>query len=493
VTTADVWGTFIANPSLIAASDQVWSNFHPYWEGTSIANAMCSLEGEYQKLVTASGGKPVVISESGWPSAGDAVGAAIPSAANANLYALQFFTWVHANNVPAFYLEAFDQAWKATIEGPQGAHWGIFDQNAVIKPGMDAFFNGQTSLAVCNGTIPGAVAIAPVYIPPYGSTDVMEVQVTGVQPARYAIATYIKVSGGWWTKPTFAQPTAAINPDGTARIPIVTGGSDADATEIMSFLIPSDSAPPLASNGGKPALANAVASFDVTRTESSISGTVTDSQSNPIAGAVIGDLVLGSTTSAPDGKYSFYKISTTGTVTLSVSFPNYEFPGSPATRSISSGNQIVNFSGTATVDLSVAATSSPVVETVVVSNGGPTPATDAILKLSVPDSFTNVTVSTTRGSCNTTVQPLTCDLGGLAATAYATVTLNATASGVGSYVFGASVSGPDPDSDNSNNSTSQNLTVLGLTSITVTPASPSIVKGLSLRSPAPTATAARRR
>src|ERR1700687_4519577 len=132
-----------------------------------------------------------------------------------------FLTWASANNIPAFYFEAFDETWKVASEGPQGAHWGIWDTTGVIKPGMDAFFNGQTAPVNCNGPIPRPTAVQFAYGPPYGSTDSLEVQVTGVQPAAYVLATYVNVFGGWWTKPTFAQPTVAINCDGTARIPIV--------------------------------------------------------------------------------------------------------------------------------------------------------------------------------------------------------------------------------------------------------------------------------
>lgn len=345
VTTADVWGTFVAHPNLIAAGDVVFANFYPYWEGTLIDDAVCSLVQEYQQLVAASGSRPVVVSETGWPSAGNAVGAAVPSAANADLFALQYLTWAGGNSIQSFYFEAFDEAWKANSEGPQGAHWGIWDATGTIKPGMDAFFNGQTASVSCNGTIPGPTAIQFVYVPPYGSSDQLEVQVTGVQPLSYVLATYIRVAGSWWTKPTFAQPTVAINTDGTARIAIVTGGIDQLATDIAVFMIPAGSVPPTVGGGALPLVPGTVASLQVSRTQSSISGTITDSQSFPILGATISNPTLGTTKSAPDGKYSFYNIATTGTATLTVSHFNYTFPQSPATVTIPTGNLIVNFSG----------------------------------------------------------------------------------------------------------------------------------------------------
>ena len=320
VTTADVYGAFLAHPNLIAASDVVFANFYPYWEGTSIDNALCSLQQEYQRLVSVSGTKTVWISETGWPSQGNAVGAAVPSPASAALYALQFFSWASVNSIPALYFEAFDEAWKAGYEGPQGAHWGLFDTSGTIKPGMDAFFNGQTTTLNCNGMIPGPIGISFTYVPPYGSADPLEVAVTGVRPADYAVASYIFIGvlNTWWTKPTQAQPTVSINPDGTARISIDTGGIDTEATAIAAFLIPSTVTPPIVLGGALPNIPSAVASIRVQRTQSSISGIITDSQSNPISGATVSGATLGSTTSGPDGKYSFYNINTSGTGTLTV-------------------------------------------------------------------------------------------------------------------------------------------------------------------------------
>ena len=346
VTTADVWGTFVAHPNLIAASDIVFANFYPSWEGVPIENAVCSLAQQFQQLVAASGSRPVAVSETGWPSAGNAKGAAVPSAPNANLYVLQYLTWSAANSIQSFYFEAFDESWKVASEGPQGEHWGVWDKNGLIKPGMDAFFNGQTAPVNCNGgVIPGPVAIQFTYVPPYGSGDFLEVQVTGVQPSAYILATYIKVGAGWWTKPAFAQPAVPIGQDGTAAIDIVTGGSDHLATDIAVFMIPAGSVPPVASGGALPDIPNAVASLEVSRTQSSISGTITDSQDFPIKGVVISDPMLGSTRSAADGKYCFYSITGSGTATLSVTHDNYGFPESPKTIAIPTGNLIVNFMG----------------------------------------------------------------------------------------------------------------------------------------------------
>lgn len=70
--------------------------------------------------------------------------------------------------------------------------------------------------------------------------------VRGVEPADYLAEVYIKVSGGWWTKPTWAEPFTPIQSDGTWRTDIVTGGHDEDATHIAAFLVPKDSDPSLA-------------------------------------------------------------------------------------------------------------------------------------------------------------------------------------------------------------------------------------------------------
>lgn len=144
VTTADTWGVLLAHPSVIAACDVVAANVYPYWEGMGVEGAVAALDDHHRSLVQAAGGKEVLIAETGWPSAGDAVGAAVPSAENAALYFASVRTWARAEAVRVFYFAAFDEAWKDRVEGPQGAHWGIADSSGTLKPGMRAALAGRT-------------------------------------------------------------------------------------------------------------------------------------------------------------------------------------------------------------------------------------------------------------------------------------------------------------------------------------------------------------
>jgi len=87
-------------------------------------------------------------------------------------------------------------------------------------------------------------------VPPYGSDDNLKGRVLFKEPNdcnNYAVAVYILVPPyGWWTKPQWAWlPTNTV--DCNWICDIVTGGQDKYATEIIAFLVPKDSDPPLAS------------------------------------------------------------------------------------------------------------------------------------------------------------------------------------------------------------------------------------------------------
>ena len=65
----------------------------------------------------------------------------MPSPENASSYFLQFASWARTNNVPYFYFEAIDEAWKSLgQEGAQGGHFGLWDANLTLKQGMASIY-----------------------------------------------------------------------------------------------------------------------------------------------------------------------------------------------------------------------------------------------------------------------------------------------------------------------------------------------------------------
>lgn len=144
VTTAENWAVLLEHPAVLEAVDLIFVNYHPYWAGIAVEHAVAHVHVWHQALVAAADGKEVVVSETGWPSCGDRVGAAVPSPENAGFYLLNFLSWARAGEVRYFLFEAYDEPWKAEPEGPQGACWGVWDNRMRLKRGMRALFTGRT-------------------------------------------------------------------------------------------------------------------------------------------------------------------------------------------------------------------------------------------------------------------------------------------------------------------------------------------------------------
>lgn len=249
VSSADTYNVLLHHPNLMNAVDVVLVNYYPYWEGVKVSNAMFYIHDSHKQVVAAANGKPVIVSETGWPSDGNPVGDAVPSLANASSYFLSFATWARELNVPYLYFEAFSEPWKAKKEGPQGAHWGIWDQFGNLKPGMLQVFNGDTVADYWSGVPggPGKPVIQFTSVPPRLSSNDLRGQVLHVAPGDYKVVVYINVSG-WWVKPTFDKPLTTIRPDGTWICDITTdqpNNNDATATAIAAFVIPNAYTPPL--------------------------------------------------------------------------------------------------------------------------------------------------------------------------------------------------------------------------------------------------------
>ena len=75
------------------------------------------------------------------------------------------------------------------------------------------------------------------FVPDCGSDNDLVGSAYSVDTNEYKVGVYIYVED-WWPKPTFTNPWTDINPDGTWQCDITTGGDDANATEILAFLVP---------------------------------------------------------------------------------------------------------------------------------------------------------------------------------------------------------------------------------------------------------------
>lgn len=129
----DAYYEFTNRPNITAACDVILANCYPYWEACHIDYSLLYMKQMYYQAVQAAQGKRVIITETGWPSSGDALGAAEPDYENALKYFINAQDWSQREGIEMFYFSAFDESWKVGAEGSVGAFWGLWDANEQRK------------------------------------------------------------------------------------------------------------------------------------------------------------------------------------------------------------------------------------------------------------------------------------------------------------------------------------------------------------------------
>jgi len=132
VSYADVWSMYMKHPQLIKEVDFITIHILPYWEDEpiSVENAPEHLEKIVRQVEEEARGiapgKPILIGESGWPSAGRQRGMALPSVVNEAKFIRDMIDVVNRHGFDYNIVEAFNQPWKSNLEGVVGANWGLF-------------------------------------------------------------------------------------------------------------------------------------------------------------------------------------------------------------------------------------------------------------------------------------------------------------------------------------------------------------------------------
>ncbi len=129
----DAYYLFEKHPRVTAACDVILTNCYPFWEGCPREQALAYMQSMVRRTQAVAGGRPVIVSETGWPDKGSAFHGAVPSTEGAMRYFIDTMRWARQDGVEVFYFAAFDEAWKVGAEGDVGAYWGLWDKDGVPK------------------------------------------------------------------------------------------------------------------------------------------------------------------------------------------------------------------------------------------------------------------------------------------------------------------------------------------------------------------------
>lgn len=134
VTYADVWEFWMRHPDLAGAVDFVTVHILPYWEDNPVAvdHALAHIT-DIRALVAKQFAKPILIGETGWPSAGRQRQDSRPSRVNQARYVREFIHRAHDQGWDYNLIEAVDQPWKRRLEGTVGGYWGILNDALTPK------------------------------------------------------------------------------------------------------------------------------------------------------------------------------------------------------------------------------------------------------------------------------------------------------------------------------------------------------------------------
>ncbi|GMV39467.1 MAG: hypothetical protein AMXMBFR64_11830 [Myxococcales bacterium] len=133
VSTAEPWDIWLQNPTLAEDADFIAAHVLPYWERIPEERALEHVLARHADLRRAFPGKPIVLTEVGWPSEGKAQHDADPGVANQAAFLRRFLSVAASQGLDYYVMEAFDQPWKRSLEGGVGAYWGIWDADREPK------------------------------------------------------------------------------------------------------------------------------------------------------------------------------------------------------------------------------------------------------------------------------------------------------------------------------------------------------------------------
>jgi exo-beta-1,3-glucanase (GH17 family) len=146
---------------ILDATDAILVHIYPFWTKQPITGAAGMAAARYVAIrdfiQRRYPGKPVILGETGWPSAGAPQGAAVPGRDAQRRYMAEFMQLADARAIDYFYFDAFDEGWKIEEPGHVGQHWGYADATRAAKYDISGALIPAALLAASVGS-PAVVA-----------------------------------------------------------------------------------------------------------------------------------------------------------------------------------------------------------------------------------------------------------------------------------------------------------------------------------------------
>jgi hypothetical protein len=136
VSITDIVDVLTAYPDMVAAGDVVTTNQFPFWEKMDASKAVAQFNKRIQPLLTLAGGKEVIISETGWPTAGTNANASVATPEGAGRYLNDFYLLAKEQGWKYYYFSGFDTPYKAEqTQEPETVevYFGIFGSDGKMK------------------------------------------------------------------------------------------------------------------------------------------------------------------------------------------------------------------------------------------------------------------------------------------------------------------------------------------------------------------------
>jgi exo-beta-1,3-glucanase (GH17 family) len=149
VGTSDTSAAFLDHPNLVDSCDVILCTIYPYFSNVAADAAAQNLIDTYHRVAAVAGGRQVIISESGWPTAGSPEGPAVPNMENAKSFFESVYQWSLANDVEVVFFSEIDEAWKKEgVNNDVGGHWGHFTSAGMLKDAYAPTYQSISPLPV---------------------------------------------------------------------------------------------------------------------------------------------------------------------------------------------------------------------------------------------------------------------------------------------------------------------------------------------------------